>query len=130
MTQNTLIFLKLQKLRDLWLSRGRGVGEWWIRTWGLAGANYYMQDGQTIRCYCIAQGTIYSILWGTIMTKNMKKNVYTCITEPLWTAEINTHCKSTILQQNKFFFKKFIIYHSFLIKEVSKFYVLGVRIGN
>ena len=35
----------------------------------------------------------------------MKKNVHTCITESLWTVEINTHCKSTTLQQNKFFLK-------------------------
>ena len=33
----------------------------------------------------------------------MKKNVYICITESLcYTVEINTHCKTPILQQNKF----------------------------
>ena len=32
----------------------------------------------------------------------MKNNVYVCITESLWcTAEINTNCKSTILQQKQ-----------------------------
>ena len=30
---------------DLWLPRGRGVGEGWIESLGLADANYYIQDG-------------------------------------------------------------------------------------
>ena len=36
------------------------------------------------------------------MERNIKRNVYVCITESLCcTTEINTHCKSTVLQLEK-----------------------------
>ena len=47
---------------DLWLPRGRGVGEGWSRNLGLADANYYMWNELATRAYCIAQGTILNIL--------------------------------------------------------------------
>jgi len=42
--------------------RGRGLGEEWTGSLGLVDANYYIENGWT-RYYCIAQGTIFSILW-------------------------------------------------------------------
>ena len=43
------------------------------------------------RSHWTAQGTLFSILWWTIMEKNMKKDKYVCMTESLcWTAVINT----------------------------------------
>ena len=41
---------------------GGGVREGRIGGLGLADTNYYIQDGQTTRSYCIARGTIFSIL--------------------------------------------------------------------
>ena len=72
--------------------QGGGVGEGWIGSLGLADANYYIQNGYTTRSYCIAQGTIFNILWQTIMEKNMKKlHIEVCITDSLChTEEINT----------------------------------------
>ena len=80
---------------DLWLpSRGRGREN---GIWGLVDANYYIQNGCTIRfyyardlglaythcgmckdwptqtCY-IAQGTLPNILWQSEWEKNLKKN--------------------------------------------------------
>ena len=36
--------------------------EGWIRSLGLADANYYIQNGYKTRSYCIAHGTIFNIL--------------------------------------------------------------------
>ena len=48
---------------DLWLPRGWGeVGETRIGSLGLADVSYYIQDGETTRSYCRAQGTIFTIL--------------------------------------------------------------------
>ena len=47
---------------DLRLPRGRGLGEGWSGRLGLADVSFYIQDGQTTRSYCIAQGTILNIL--------------------------------------------------------------------
>ena len=35
----------LTKRTDLWLPRGRGVGEGWSGNLGLADANYYIENG-------------------------------------------------------------------------------------
>ena len=48
--------------RTGWLPKRRGMVEGWIGSLGLADANYYIQNGQTTRSYCIAQGTIFNIL--------------------------------------------------------------------
>ena len=54
-------------------------------------ANYYIQNRQTTRSYYVAEGTIFNILQQTIMEKNTKKNINTCITKsPCWRAETNT----------------------------------------
>ena len=42
--------------------RGGKLRERWSATLGLADANYYIYNGQTIRSYCMAQGTIFNIL--------------------------------------------------------------------
>ena len=47
---------------DLWLTRGRGCGGGRDGSLGLADANYYIENGQTARSYCIAQGTLFNIL--------------------------------------------------------------------
>ena len=39
------------------VTKDEGEGEGWTESLGVAGANYYIQNGQTIRSYCIAQGT-------------------------------------------------------------------------
>ena len=54
------------------------------------------------RSYCTVQGTIFSILWWTIMEKNMKKNIYIYMLNHFalhqkW----KEHCKPTILQFKK-----------------------------
>ena len=70
---------------------GEGMGHGQIGSWGLAEANWYIQNEETTKPSCIEQGTIFSILWKTIIKKNTKKNVYICITESLsCTAVINT----------------------------------------
>ena len=48
---------------DWWLPRKRGLGEGWSGRLGLADVSFYIQNGKTTRCYCIAQGaTICNIL--------------------------------------------------------------------
>ena len=47
---------------DLWLPKGKGSGGGKNWEFGLAEANYYIENGQTTRSYCIAQGTLFSIL--------------------------------------------------------------------
>ena len=37
-------------------------GEGWIGSLGLAGANYYIYNGQTTRSYWTAQGIVFNIL--------------------------------------------------------------------
>ena len=46
---------------DLWLPRGKEVGEGRIGSLGLADANHYTLNEST-RSYCIAQGTMFNIL--------------------------------------------------------------------
>ena len=47
---------------DCWLPRGEGTGEGRPESLGSAGANCYIQNGETARSYSGAQGTIFSIL--------------------------------------------------------------------
>ena len=60
----------------------------------------------------------------------MEKNVYICGTESLsYTAEINTTCKSTMLQLNKFFKKEFPFLSSlpsFLFSHLSPSFSLSL----
>ena len=67
-----------------------GVG--WTENLGLVDPNYYIQNGQKIRPYCIAQSTLTNLLGQTIMKNNIKKkNAYICMSESLsCTAEIGT----------------------------------------
>ena len=46
---------------DLWLPRGWGRG-WWSGNLGLVETLYYVRNGWMKRSYCIAQGTIFSVL--------------------------------------------------------------------
>ena len=55
---------------------GRANEEGCIGSLGLADANYYTGNGQTVRSYCAAQGTIFHKLWKTIIEKNMKESGY------------------------------------------------------
>lgn len=41
---------------------GEGEGQGWTRNLGLANANCYIQNGQTMRSYCLAQGNTSSLL--------------------------------------------------------------------
>ena len=47
----------------------------------------YKINGETARSYSIAEGTIFNILWQTIMEKNMSKNIHIRITESLCCTE-------------------------------------------
>ena len=48
---------------ETWGCQGVGSsGKGWIGSLGLADANYYVENGQTTRSYCIGQGTISNIL--------------------------------------------------------------------
>lgn len=58
---------------DLWLPKGWRWMEGRIGRLGLADANYYMQSGWTARSYYLAQGTIFKILWWTVIEKNIFK---------------------------------------------------------
>ena len=51
----------------------------------------YRMDNSAMQSYCIAQGTICSVLWLNQSGKNMKKNTYVCPTAPVrHMAERNT----------------------------------------
>ena len=58
----------------------REGGKGWTGSLGLVDANYYIENGETTRSYCIAQEPI-SNLWGeTVMERNILKecrSVYT-----------------------------------------------------
>ena len=44
------------------VAKGEGVGGGVIGSLGLADANYYIENGETTRSYCIVQGTIFNSL--------------------------------------------------------------------
>ena len=68
---------------------------------GLVDANNYIYKELTTRYSCIAQGTISNLLEQTITEKKKRMSIM-CITESLCcTADIGTHCKSTILPKTK-----------------------------
>ena len=47
-------------------------------TGSLGLTNYYIQNGQAIRSYCVAQGTISSLLGQTMMGDNIRKGMCVC----------------------------------------------------
>ena len=75
------------------VAKGRGEGEGWRGSLGLADARYYnIKNESTTRPHCMVQGTTFSTLWSVIMEKNKKKNVQTHMIESLYccTVVINT----------------------------------------
>ena len=70
-------------------NRLKGAGEGHIGSLGLVDVNCYVEDGSTVRSYCIAQGTIINHIG------NEHKNVYIHITIQQKLAQ---NYKSTILQ--------------------------------
>ena len=60
---------------DLWLPRGRRGEQGKDREFGISRGKLLYTGWKTTRSYCIAQGTIFNILWQKIMEKNMKKNI-------------------------------------------------------
>ena len=57
------------------VAKGEGVGGW-SGSLGLAVANCYLWNGWTMGSYCMAQGTMVSILGQTIIEKNIAKRMY------------------------------------------------------
>ena len=58
--QNRNKFMDLEN--KLVVAKGEGEGKGRTGSLGLADVNCYIQDGETTRFYCIAQGAIFTIL--------------------------------------------------------------------
>ena len=66
---------QIQRHRGLWLPRVKEEGEGWTGSLGLVDENFYIQNGQAMRFYCVAQGTISNhLLQNMIEDNNNKKN--------------------------------------------------------
>ena len=67
--RNRITNIETRLMAAKWEGKREGrIGSLW-----LADANRYTWNGSTTRSHCIAQGTVFSIYWQTIMEKNMKK---------------------------------------------------------
>ena len=70
------------------VTKAEGEEEEWTGSLGLVDANYYIQNGQAMRSYCIAQGNVSNFLRQNIMEDNIR-NVYVYMTGSLcYIAEI------------------------------------------
>ena len=56
--------------------KGEGEGVGWMGSLGLVDANYDISNGQAMRSYCTAQGTMYSLLGWSTMEDNIRKRMY------------------------------------------------------
>ena len=57
------------------VTKAEGEEEEWTGSLGLVDANYYIQNGQAMRSYCTAQGTISSLSGQTMKEANIRKGM-------------------------------------------------------
>jgi len=85
-------------------------------------------EGMSNRVSLHSTGKVFSILWYSIMAKNLKSNAYRCIPESFCCTQqkLTQHCKSATLQLKKASKQSFSSLHYIYIKKRVKMFALSI----